>query len=97
MNHQTPNQAVTMSDEESRVETDDDVQGIEVPPEKLSDEALLGVIDEFITREGTDYGHQETSVDAKRAQVRTQLQEGDALLLFDPKTETINIILKRDR
>lgn len=86
-----------MSDEESRVETDDDVQGIEVPPDKLSDETLNGVIDEFITREGTDYGHQETSASAKRAQVRTQLQEGDALLLFDPKTETINIILKRDR
>lgn len=96
-----------MMSDESRVETKDvvpgievpeiDVQGIEVPPDKLSEEALIGVIDEFITREGTDYGHQETSVDAKRAQVRAQLKEGDALLLFDPKTETINIILKRDR
>ncbi|MFT5354681.1 MAG: hypothetical protein ACI9KE_001888 [Polyangiales bacterium] len=85
-----------MSDE-SRVEPENDVHGIEVPPEKLSEDALIGVIDEFITREGTDYGHEETSVDGKRAQVRAQLQKGDALLLFDPKTETINIILKRDR
>ena len=84
-------------DEESQVETDDDIQGIEIPPEKLSEEALIGVIDEFITREGTDYGHEETSPDAKRSQVRAQLHRGDALLLFDPKTETINIILKRDR
>ena len=83
--------------EDSRVESDDDVQGIEIPPDKLSKDALLGVIDEFITREGTDYGHEETSVVAKRAQVRDQLRSGEALLLFDPKSETINIILKRDR
>ncbi|MFK8000534.1 MAG: YheU family protein [Polyangiales bacterium] len=85
------------SEEESHVETEDDPQGIEIPPDKLSEDALIGVIDEFITREGTDYGHQETTADAKRGQVRAQLQDGDALLLFDPKTETINIILKRDR
>lgn len=101
MNSPRPSQVAQMSDdvseEESHVETEEDPQGIEIPPDKLSDEALIGVIDEFITREGTDYGHEETSADAKRAQVRTQLQEGDALLLFDPKTETINIILKRDR
>lgn len=93
-------QVTTMSEEgqdESRVESEDDVQGIEIPPDKLSEDALVGVIDEFITREGTDYGHEETTADGKRAQVRAQLSTGEALLLFDPKSETINIILKRDR
>ena len=67
-----PKQVATMSDEDSRVETEDDAQGIEIPPDRLSADALLGVIDEFITREGTDYGHEETSAEAKRAQVRAR-------------------------
>ena len=71
--------------------------GIVVPPERLSPEALLGVIDEFITREGTDYGHEETDIEAKRAQVRRQLDDGEAVILFDPATESVNVLLERDR
>ncbi|MEM7605985.1 MAG: YheU family protein [Myxococcota bacterium] len=65
---------------------------IEVPPERLSAEALLGVIDAFIAREGTDYGHGEYSLEDKRRDVRRQLDAGKVRIVFDPKSETVNLI-----
>lgn len=67
-----------------------------VPPDRLSPEALRGVIVEFVTREGTDYGHDETPLETKIAQVRRQLEQGEIVVLFDAKTETINLAQKRE-
>jgi uncharacterized protein YheU (UPF0270 family) len=36
-----------------------------IPVNKLSPEALQGVIEEFISRNGTDYGEIETSTETK--------------------------------
>lgn len=69
---------------------------IEVPLDRMSPEALEGVIEEFITREGTDYGHSEATLETKKADVRRQLKRGEALIVFDPETETANIVLRRD-
>lgn len=57
----------------------------------LSEEALVGVIDDFILREGTDYGEQERSLEDKRARVRAQLDAGTAEIWFDPQTETVTL------
>ena len=51
---------------------------IRIPLETLSDEALAGVIDAYILREGTDYGHQEYDIEEKRRRVRRQLEKGEA-------------------
>jgi hypothetical protein len=67
-----------------------------VPPDRLSPEALRGVIVEFVTREGTDYGHVEVPLSTKIAQVRRQLEAGEIVLLFDAKSETINLVAKRE-
>ena len=67
-----------------------------VPMERLSPEALLGLIDAFVLREGTDYGHEDISIDEKRASVRRQLERGDVVIVFDPETEDVNLILARD-
>ena len=69
---------------------------IVVPRERLSAEALTGVIDDFILREGTDYGHADVSIDDKRAAVLRQLDRGEATIVFDPSTETVSVILTRD-
>jgi len=65
---------------------------IEVPLSRLDDEVLQAVIEEFITREGTDYGQFEISLSQKVAQVRRQLQQGLAMVVFDEATETTSII-----
>ncbi|MGH8299595.1 MAG: YheU family protein [Steroidobacteraceae bacterium] len=62
-----------------------------VPHGELSAEALRGVIESFVLREGTDYGEREHSLEQKAAQVRAQLERGQARILFDPETNTVTI------
>jgi len=64
---------------------------MEIPYTELSEDALRGVIEEFILREGTDYGTQEYSLEDKSEQVRRQLQSGLIRLTFDADTETCNL------
>ncbi len=51
-------------------------RGTELSPDQLSPEALRGLIEEFVTRDGTDYGAVERIVEEKIAQVSVQLASG---------------------
>ena len=64
---------------------------MDIPYNQLSESALLGVIEEFILREGTDYGQQEYSLQDKIDQIKAQLVNGQIKLTFDPDTETCNL------
>jgi uncharacterized protein YheU (UPF0270 family) len=72
-------------------ETDTPAEPLEIPPDALSSEALAGVIESFVLREGTEYGAREYSLEEKCAQVRAQLQRGEARILYDPDTETVTL------
>ena len=63
-----------------------------IPYQQLSAEALEGVIDDFILREGTDYGHSDVDLEVKRDSVRRQLRKGEAEVVFDASTETCSIV-----
>ena len=67
---------------------------IEVPAERLSAVILHAVIEEFILREGTDYGSYEVSLEDKIDQVRGQLNRGEVLITFDPATENCNLLTR---
>ncbi len=67
---------------------------IEIPPERLTAEVLEAVIQEFILREGTDYGAQEAGLEAKIDQVRRQLARGDTVITFDPATENCTLLTR---
>jgi uncharacterized protein YheU (UPF0270 family) len=67
-----------------------------IPVDKLSTKALKGVIEEFISREGTDYGEQEVPMETKFRYVKDKLETGSAVLIFDNETETTNIFLAND-
>ena len=67
-----------------------------VPINRLSPEALRGVIEEFVTRQGTDYGEREVSSETSFGQVRHKLEKGLAVLIYDDETETTNIFLADD-
>ena len=64
---------------------------MKVPYESLSKAALRGVIEEFVSREGTDYGA-EHSLDDKVADVMRQLRRGLVHIVFDPASETVSIL-----
>ena len=63
-----------------------------IPHSQLSDTALRGVIESFVGREGTDYGAYEATWESKIADVLRQLQAGTAHIVFDPATESVNIV-----
>ena len=65
---------------------------IVIPHTELSDDALLGVIRAFVLREGTDYGEREFTLEEKVAHVRAQLERGDAQILFDPDSASVDIV-----
>ena len=65
---------------------------IKIPLNTLSPAALDGVIEEYVMREGTDYGHRNYSLDDKRAQVMAALAAGRAVITFDPITESTTIL-----
>jgi uncharacterized protein YheU (UPF0270 family) len=67
---------------------------IEIPPEQLSADVLQSVIEEFITREGTDYGMVELSLEQKVSKVKRQLESGKAVIAFDVGTESCTLLLK---
>jgi uncharacterized protein YheU (UPF0270 family) len=72
-----------------------DQEPVMVPHAELSAEALRGVIESFVLREGTDYGERELSLEEKLSRVYAQLERGEAQIVFDPNTETIDIIPTR--
>lgn len=67
-----------------------------VPPEALSAAVLRALIEEFVTRDGTDYGESEKSLDAKVADVEQQLDAGEIAIVFDPETESVNLVTARE-
>ena len=63
-----------------------------IPWERLSAEVLDAVIEEYVSREGTDYVPQEYSIAVKLAHVRLQLDLGIAWIDFDPDTQTCHLL-----
>ncbi len=66
-----------------------------IPNAELSAEALQGVIESFVLREGTDYGSHDVSLQQKVAQVLRQLERKEAQIVYDPDTESIDIVVRR--
>ncbi|MFT6751965.1 MAG: hypothetical protein ACJA2O_002150 [Candidatus Azotimanducaceae bacterium] len=65
-----------------------------IPWQSLSDDALRGVIEDFVSREGTDYGHVEYSLDQKVEHVKAQLQNNEISIVFDAELDSCSIIAK---
>jgi uncharacterized protein YheU (UPF0270 family) len=68
---------------------------VAIPYAELSPDALRGVIESFVLREGTDYGEKDFSLEQKVAHVMRQLERGEARVMFDPNTETVDIQVVR--
>ncbi|TDI91443.1 MAG: YheU family protein [Chloroflexi bacterium] len=60
---------------------------------ELSEEALNGIVETFVLREGTDYGFKEVSFQEKCTDVLGQLERGEAEIWFDPESRSTDIRL----
>lgn len=65
---------------------------IEIPCAELPFETLTALVEEVITREGTDYGPGEYLLENKVKQVLELLKKGEAVIQFDKQSETCNIV-----
>ncbi len=67
---------------------------MEIPWEKLPPDTLKGVIEEFVTRLGTDNGYIAGGLEDNIMQVRRMLDSGQARMTFDPATGSCNIVTR---
>lgn len=67
-----------------------------IPHRQLSPEALRGLVEEYITRDGTDYGMQEFSLLQKVQQVEQLLDRGEVVVVFDITTESVSLLNRQD-
>lgn len=65
-----------------------------VPWDAVPADSLERLLEEFVTRDGTDYGEREIPVTTRVEQVRVVLKRGDAVIWFDEATETISILTR---
>lgn len=67
-----------------------------IPYDSLAPDTLETILDDIVSRDGTDYGDYELSVAQKRQQALQSLKKGEAVLLFDTESETIKMVRKED-
>jgi uncharacterized protein len=65
---------------------------LEIPLARLAPDALAGLLEEFASRDGTDYGDRELSLAEKVANLRRQLDSGDMRLPYDSDTESWDLV-----
>ena len=76
-------------------ETGDAARRVEVPHAQLAPELLRRLIEEFVTRDGTDYGAVERTLGEKVAVVLQQLEIGEVAIVVDAESETVDIVVRR--
>jgi uncharacterized protein YheU (UPF0270 family) len=94
MNQQTPHDSderTERNEHNERTENDgrgNDEKYVIVPFEELSAAALESLLEEYITREGTDYGERVFTLDEKKRDLRRLLDRREVVIVFDPEGET---------
>lgn len=63
-----------------------------IPYQQLSTDVLTAILEEFVSREGTDYGEVEASFSDKVSDLNVQLERGDVVVVFDVETESVSLM-----
>ncbi|MGQ7957333.1 YheU family protein [Pseudomonas sp. SP16.1] len=66
-----------------------------IPAHLLQADTLTALIEDFVTREGTDNGD-ETPLPTRVQRVRRALDKGEAVIVFDADSQQCQLALKRD-
>ena len=62
-----------------------------IPYTDIAPATLNSLIEEFVTRDGTDYGDTEASMATKVQQVINQLERKEVFIVYSEEYETCNI------
>ena len=74
---------------------EEDSKPVEVPHRELAPETLRAVVESFVLREGTDYGAQDVPFDRKVADVMRPHERREAVIVYDPGTDSVGIVVRR--
>lgn len=66
-----------------------------IPHHLLEADTLTRLIEDFVTRDGTDNGD-ETPLHTRVERVRHALARGEAVIVFDPDSQQCQLALRRD-
>jgi uncharacterized protein len=69
---------------------------IEIPVARLDPAVLMALLEEFATRDGTDYGEVETDLDKRIAKLQSGLNRSDLALLYDSDSEQWDLLSRED-
>jgi len=65
---------------------------MEIPYDRLPPETLRAVIEEYVSREGTDYGEHVYSLDQKVEHVLAQLKSRKVAVVWNAEQESCDIV-----
>lgn len=65
---------------------------MQIPYQQLPVETLQNLLEEFVSRDGTDYGAVEVGLELRVAQITAKLHSGEAVILFSQSTGQCNIV-----
>lgn len=69
---------------------------MDIPYQQLSADTLTSLLEEYASREGTDYGDVVYSLEQKVSMLRKQLEKGAVGITFDPQTESCTLVKLRE-
>lgn len=67
-----------------------------IPYSKLSEAALQALIEDFVTRDGTDYGQDEMSMQEKSAHLLALLKTGEMLISYNEESQSCGLVTKQE-
>lgn len=65
---------------------------VEVPPGRLPRDVYRALLEDYVTRDGTDYGAREKSLEEKVERLQRQVDSGEVRLLFEAESEQWDLL-----
>lgn len=69
---------------------------VEVPPDRLAPDVLQALFEEYVSRDGTDYGERELALEEKVARLSAQVLSREVLLLYEVESEQWDLVRADD-
>ncbi|MEZ5501920.1 MAG: YheU family protein [Halioglobus sp.] len=67
-------------------------QFVAVPPARLDPAVLHALLEDYASRDGTDYGARELTLDEKVQRLQRQLDAGELHILYDADSEQWDLV-----